>query len=179
MGVGKCYGPPLTATESRQNAYFCVPPDVGGEAIREPFYTDGIKGMKACGKCVCVCARARAHALVCVCLCVCINAQTRKKPAIPFANIDMGVPAQSCYKDYCLLRSHFIKLKHTPPAARRCRCRRFRHFLPLAGVFGSRGETLGSSLAEDRRTQGCPVVIQSLLEAENAAVSPAFKDSKY
>lgn len=129
---------------------------------------------------MCVCARARTHALVCVCLCVCINAQTRKKPAIPFANIDMGVPAQSCYKDYCLLRSHFIKLKHTPPAARRCRCRRFRHFfLPLAGVFGSRGETLGNSLAEDRRTQGCPVVIQPLLEADNAAVSPAFKDSKY
>lgn len=121
---------------------------------------------------VCVCLCARTHALVCVCLCVRINAQTRKKPAIPFANIDMGVPAQSCYKDYCLLRSHFIKLKHTPPAARRCRCRRFRHFfLPLAGVFGSRGETLGNSLAEDRRTQGCPVVIQSLLEAENAAVS--------
>lgn len=82
---------------------------------------------RACGK------RAR----VCVSLCVCINAQTRKKPAIPFANIDMGVPAQSCYKDYCLLRSHFIKLKHTPPAARRCRCRRCRHFLPLAALFES------------------------------------------
>lgn len=76
MGVGKCYGPPLTATEPRQNAYFCVLPDVGGEAIREPFYTDGIKGMKACGKCVCV------HACVCLSLRVykCTNMKKASNP---------------------------------------------------------------------------------------------------
>lgn len=81
MGVGKCYGPPLTATESRQNAYFCVPPDVGGEAIREPFYTDGIKGMKACGKFVCICARARTHTRTGVCLSLRVYKCTNTKKA--------------------------------------------------------------------------------------------------
>lgn len=39
---------------------------------------------------------------------------THRKPAILFVNIDSGVLVQSYNKDYCLLRSHFIKLKHTP-----------------------------------------------------------------
>lgn len=44
-------------------------------------------------------------------------AHRHKKPTIPFANIDMGVLAQSYNKDYCLLRSHFIRPKHTAKAA--------------------------------------------------------------
>ena len=43
-----------------------------------------------------------------------VRAHKHEKPTVPFMNIDMGVPVQSCYKGYCLLRSNFIRLKHTP-----------------------------------------------------------------
>lgn len=73
--------------------------------MREHFYTDGLTGMTA----------DIHHVYVC--------AHKHEKPAIPFANIDMGVPIQSCFKDYCLLRSHFIRLKDTPQGAHSGCCR--------------------------------------------------------
>lgn len=93
LGVGTCYGSPPTALRSTQNTLIFV------------FHLN-LRWRSN--------ERALSHRWAhrpCVC------AHTLEKPAIPFAYIDMGLPVQSCYKDYCLLRSHFISLQHTPQGA--------------------------------------------------------------
>lgn len=77
------------------------------------------------------------HKQVCVSVCtrkyVCLCSHEYEKLAIPFANIDMGVPIQSCYKVYCLSRSHFIRLKHTPHRAHAGFCSASRLLASLLG----------------------------------------------
>lgn len=106
---------------------------------------------------------------VCVHTCVCESVRGRErervhkheKQAIPFANIDMGVPIQSCYKDYCLLRSHFIRLKHTPSSAHRASCSGWRL---LASLLGWLGGSSASGFTDDHCS-----VLQSVLQSINTA----------
>ena len=74
---------------------------------------------------------------VCVYDCEWVCSHEYEKLAIPFANIDMGVPIQSCYKVYCLLRSHFIRLKHTPLRAHAGLLLSLQAFSVFAGVGGT------------------------------------------
>lgn len=107
VGVGKCYGSPPTALRSSQNTLIFV------------FHLK--PRWRSKGRALLHRWAHRYESIQTVCVCVC--PLKHEKPAIPFANIDMGVPVQSCYKDYCLLRSHFIRLKHTPQGAHGGYCR--------------------------------------------------------
>lgn len=80
---------------------------------------------------------------VCVGMCVFVCSHEYEKLAIPFANIDMGVPIQSCYKLYCLLRSHFIRLKHTPHRAYAGLLLSIQAFSVFAGMAGRRHSVSG------------------------------------
>lgn len=89
----------------------------------------------------------------CMCVRECTCVHKHEKPAIPFTNIDMGVPAQSCYKDYCLLRSHFIRLKHTPQGTPWGCCRGSSLLASSLGRLGGWGPVSG--FTEDHCTSKC------------------------
>lgn len=122
VGVGKCYGSPPTALRSGQNTLIFVfhlkPRWRSNERALLHWWAHRYESMQR--QRVCVYVRTHKH----------------EKPAIPFARIDMGVPVQSCYKDYCLLRSHFIRLKHTPQGAHRGCCRSPSLLASLLGRLG-------------------------------------------
>lgn len=122
VGVGKCYGSPPTALRSSQNTLIFV------FHLKPGWWSNERALLHRWAH--------RYESIQTACMCVCVCVRKHEKSAIPFANIDMGVPIQSCYKDYCLLRSHFIRLKHTPQGAHWGCCRGPSLLASLQGWLG-------------------------------------------